>query len=211
VINLLRLRRPWLNTSVIDDSETGTRDDAAVFEALVESHYRRIYSLVYRMVRSEPDAADLTQEVFVRAYRALPRLRIDGAQVAWLRRIATNLSLDFLRRRSAAPTLSSLDARPSEESDVLLSWDIADPRGEPERLFASKERLSVLHRAIDTLPDDYRSVIVLHHIEEMRVEEIADALGVPPGTIKSRLSRARRALRRKLSPYFDPNLFASRV
>lgn len=210
MINLLRLRRPWPNPSSDDAQETETPVDDVLFEALVETHYRRIYSLVYRMVRSEQDAADLTQEVFVRAYRALHRLRVDGAQGAWLRRIATNLCLDFLRRRNAAPTFSSLDARPSEDTDVRLSWEVADPRGEPDRLFASNERLRVLHRAIDTLPDDYRAVIVLHHIEELRVEEIADALGLPPGTIKSRLSRARRALRRKLSPYFDPGLASMR-
>lgn len=210
MINLLRLRCPWPNPSSGDARETETPVDDVLFEALVETHYRRIYSLVYRMVRSEQDAADLTQEVFVRAYRALHRLRVDGAQGAWLRRIATNLCLDFLRRRNAAPTFSSLDARSSEDTDARLSWEVADPRGEPDRLFASNERLRTLHRAIDTLPDDYRAVIVLHHIEELRVEEIADALGLPPGTIKSRLSRARRALRRKLSPYFDPSLASMR-
>jgi RNA polymerase sigma-70 factor (ECF subfamily) len=186
--------------------ETAGPVDEAEFTALVDAHYRRVYSLVYRMVRNESDAADLTQETFVRVHRALPRLRETAAKSAWIRRIATNLCLDFLRRRNAAPAISSLDARPSEESDTLLSWDIADPSGEPDRLFSNQERLAVLHRAIESLPDDYRVVIVMHHIEELRVEEIADAMGVPTGTIKSRLSRARRELHRKLSPYFDPDL-----
>jgi len=180
--------------------------DEAEFTALVDSHYRRIYSLIYRMVRNESDAADLTQETFVRIHRALPRLREAAARSAWIRRIATNLCLDFLRRRNATPATSSLDARPSEDSDTLLSWDVSDPTGEPDRIFSNGERLAVLHRAIDSLPDDYRLVIVMHHIEEIRVEDIADSLGVPAGTIKSRLSRARRELHRKLSPYFDPNL-----
>lgn len=186
------------------EADAATSD--ALFAALVETHYRRTYSFIYRMVRHEQDAADLTQETFVRVYRALPRLRETGAQSAWVRRIATNLCLDFLRRRNAAPAVASLDARTTEESDALLSWDIADPSAEPDRLFSSKERLVILHRAIDGLPDDYRLVIYLHHLEEQRVEEIAEMLGVPPGTIKSRLSRARRELHRKLSPYFDPNL-----
>jgi len=193
------------------EAPTGALDppheiDEAEFTEIVDAHYRRIYSLIFRMVRNESDAADLTQETFVRIHRALPRLRETAARSAWIRRIATNLCLDFLRRRNAAPAISSLDARPSDESDTLLSWDISDPSGEPDRLFSGKERLAVLHRAIDSLPDDYRLVIVLHHIEELRVEEIADTLGVPIGTIKSRLSRARRELQRKLSPYFDPDL-----
>jgi RNA polymerase sigma-70 factor, ECF subfamily len=178
----------------------------AVFEALVETHYARTYSFIYRMVQSEPDAADLTQETFVRVYKALPRLRAEGALFAWIRRIASNLCMDYLRRRNSSLPTFSLDARVSEESDTMLSWDIADPTAEPQSLFASRERKNVLYRAIQTLPEEYRAVIVMHHIEEMRVEDIAGALGVPAGTIKSRLSRARRELRRKLSPYFDPNM-----
>jgi RNA polymerase sigma-70 factor (ECF subfamily) len=205
VIDLLHIRSR-LQTSFGISREAESHAGDAFFEALVEAHYRRIYNLIYRMVRSETDAADLTQETFVRVYRALPRLRAEGAQTAWIRRIATNLCLDFLRRRRAAPSVSSLDARQTEESDTLLSWDIPDPSSEPDRVFASKERASMLCRAVDSLPEDYRTVVVLHHIEEMRVEEIADALGVPAGTIKSRLSRARHELYRKLSPYFDPEL-----
>jgi RNA polymerase sigma-70 factor (ECF subfamily) len=212
VINPLRLTARFGPTDVaaIEAVEANVPIGDAAFEALVDAHYRRTYNLIYRMVRNESDAADLTQETFVRVYRALPRLREAGAQTAWVRRIATNLCLDFLRRRNATPSIASLDARPSEESDSLLSWDIADPSSEPDRLFSSKERLAMLHRAIESLPDDYRAVIVMHHIEEMRVEEIGDALGVPAGTIKSRLSRARRELHRKLSPYFDPDLTARR-
>jgi RNA polymerase sigma-70 factor, ECF subfamily len=179
---------------------------AAVFEAVVDAHYRRIYSLIYRMVQSDQDAADLTQETFVRVYRALPRLRAEGAQSAWIRRIATNLCLDWLRRRNASPPISSLDARPSEDSDHHQSWEVADPSGEPDLLFSSKERASALYAAIGKLPDDYRTVVILHYMEDMRVDEIADVLGVPGGTIKSRLSRARRELKRKLVPYFEPEI-----
>lgn len=211
MINLIRLgSQPFSAKTATEPPQADTRILDAVFESLVETHYRRTYSLIYRMIRSEADAADLTQETFVRVYKALPRLRAEGAQSAWIRRIATNLCLDYIRRRNATPSTSSIDARVSEESDVLLSWDIADPSSEPDLLFASKERTNILHRAIETLQEEYRTVILLHHIEEMRVEEIADALNVPAGTIKSRLSRARKELRRKLSPYFDPDLLAGR-
>jgi RNA polymerase sigma-70 factor, ECF subfamily len=187
-------------------SSTDSRELDHVFEGLVDSYYRRIYSLVYRMVQSEQDACDLTQETFVRVYRALPKLRAEGAQSAWIRRIATNLCLDWLRRRNSSPSVSSLDARPTEDSDFHQSWEVADPSGEPDLLFSSKERAGALYAAIAKLPEDYRTVVILHYVEDMRVEEIAEALKVPGGTIKSRLSRARRELKRKLVPYFEPEL-----
>lgn len=175
----------------------------AIFRQIVDAHYRRIYSLTYRMVRSEQDAADLTQETFVRIYKALPRLREGAAAGAWVRRIATNLCLDHLRRRNAAPPTSSIDAQISTESDTPSTFEIVDPSGEPERLFSTAESRRILQKAVNSLQEDYRVVIVLHHMEDIRVEEIAESLGVPAGTIKSRLSRARKELKRKLLPYFD--------
>ena len=185
------------------ESVSSRESEDAAFAVLVDAHYRRTYGLIYRMVRSEQDAADLTQEAFVRVYRSLGRLKAEGAAGAWIRRIATNLCLDFLRKRNSMPGFSSIDANFQSESESAASWDIADPSGEPERLFDCAESTRVLHKAIDALPDDYRIVVILHHIEEMRVEEIADVLQVPAGTIKSRLSRARKELKRKLIPYFD--------
>lgn len=203
MINLLRLRLSGLRTA---DLPAARERDDDFFESLVEDHYRRVYTLIYRIVHNEADAADLTQETFVRVYRALPRLRAEGASATWIRRIATNLSLDFLRRRKAAPQCTSLDAPTSDDAEPVQARDVADRSADPEKLLAGEERTQVLRRAVASLPDDYRAVIVLHHMEEMRVEEIAAVLGVPEGTVKSRLSRARKALFRKLAPYFDPEL-----
>lgn len=203
MINLLRLRLNGLRT--IDLPVARAHDDE-LFQSLVDDHYRRIYTLIYRIVHNEADAADLTQETFVRVYRALPRLRAEGASATWIRRIATNLSLDFLRRRKAAPATTSLDVPNTEDAEQSQVRDIADSSADPEKIVAAEERTRVLRRAVESLPADYRSVIVLHHMEEMRVEEIAAVLGVPEGTVKSRLSRARKALYRKLAPYFDPEL-----
>jgi RNA polymerase sigma-70 factor (ECF subfamily) len=204
VADLLSLRI-WRNDAHVVVSDTSEHSGAVQFETLVETHYRRVYNLVYRMINHEADAADLTQEVFLRIYRALPRLRAEGAQNAWIRRIATNVCLDYLRRRRSTPPTTSLDVSHAPEFDGPQVWDVPDPSGEPDRLLASQERMQLLHSAIQSLPDDYRTVVVLHHIEQMRVEEIAETLQVPPGTVKSRLSRARSALKRKLSPYFTPD------
>ncbi len=202
MVNLLRLRSTFEAAQVLG-TQAAARPDDSVFEGLVDQHYRRVYSLIYRMIKSEPDAADLTQEVFFRVYRALPRLRADGAQTAWIRRIATNLCLDYLRRRKTSPPPASLDFN---GEDGGSSWEIADSSADPDRIFSVAERTQMLRRAIDTLPLDYRTVILMHHLEDMRVEEMAEILKVPAGTIKSRLSRARRALYRKLAPYFDASL-----
>ncbi len=201
MINLLRAG-PWFNRAAANTAQAADALDE-LFRELVDSQYKRTYNLILRMVRTDCDAADLTQETFVRIYRALPKLREGAAASAWTRRIATNLCLDFLRRRNASPNLASLDNRPSDTSEFGAQRDVIDPTGEPDRLFASAESKQMLYKAIDSLPTDYRSVIVLHHIEDMRVEEIAEIFRVPAGTIKSRLSRARRELKRKLSAYFD--------
>ncbi|HSV72596.1 MAG TPA: sigma-70 family RNA polymerase sigma factor [Chthonomonadales bacterium] len=197
MIDLLRLH-------LTPASATSTRDNDAVFEALVDANYRRVYNLALRMVGNEADAADLTQDIFVRIYRNLPRLRADGAQDAWVRRIATNACLDYLRHRKSIPPPSSLDAPLAADPTSTVGQQISDVAAEPARLLSEQEKREVLHRAVNSLPDEYRSVVLLHHLNDMRVEDIAVALQVPPGTVKSRLSRARQALRRKLSHYFGP-------
>ena len=201
MINLLRLR-PWIGSPSSTEAESQSDLDS-LFEELVDAQYKRIFSLIFRMVRSEQDAADLTQETFVRVYRALPRVRARGALPTWVRRIATNLCLDHLRRRISAPPQTSLDGPSSFDPDTQATLDVVDTSGEPDRLYFTAESKRLLYAAIDTLPTGYRTVILLHHIEGMRVEEIAEAMRVPGGTIKSRLSRARRELRRKLLPYYD--------
>ncbi len=155
------------------------------------------------MVRSESDAADLTQEAFVRVYKALPRLRAHEAQGAWIRRIATNVCLDFLRRRKTSPVTEPLEIDLEASGGQRVTRDIADETADPQRIVAGMERDAVLRKAIGSLSDDYRIPLVLHHLEGMPVEEIAQIFEVPDGTIKSRLCRARRELKRKLGGYFD--------
>jgi RNA polymerase sigma-70 factor (ECF subfamily) len=182
-------------------SEPTDEERIAFFQSLVDTQYRRIYALAYRIVRSESDAADLTQETFLRVWHALPRLRADAAQIAWLRRIATNLCLDHLRRRKCRVAILqpvSLDTG----TDDAGTMDATDTSGDPLRLLQTSERVQVLLDAINALPEDYRDVITLHHLEDRRVDEIAEELQIPAGTVKSRLSRARRALHRRLAPYF---------
>ncbi len=194
VVDLLRAR-PWIN--LVSQAD---RDLKAEFETILELHYRRVYRLIYRMVRNESDAADLTQETFIRVYRALPRLRADGACAAWVRRIATNLCVDHIRRRRT--TMAAVEA---SECSYRQECEAAAGNEDPASIFMDAERSRIVHRAVDALPSEYRTVIILHHLEDMRVDEIAEALRIPAGTVKSRLSRARQALHRRLAPNFAPN------
>lgn len=194
--------RSWGLPAADADRDAAARHLDEQFEELVQRDYRRIYQLAYRMVHSETDAADITQETFLRVYRALPRLRADAAMVSWVRRIATNLCLDHLRRRRSAPSTFSLDTRRNDEESEGVLPEIADPAADPALLCADLERNEVIYRAVAGLQPDYRVVIVLHHLEEMGVDEIAGILGIPTGTVKSRLSRARKALQKSLSSYF---------
>jgi RNA polymerase sigma-70 factor, ECF subfamily len=202
VIDQLRLLPiPHARTSMVSGDALYDRERA--FEHLIDEHYRAVYVLAYRMVRSEIDAADITQDVFVRAWRALPKLRADAALWSWLRKITANVCLDHIRRRRNAPPSQSLDQPLQSSDDYAEPLEIADLTSDPARLLAEDERRRILEGAIHDLAEPYRAAVLLHHIAELPVEEISAIIGVPDGTVKSRLCRARRMLRRRLAPYFD--------
>lgn len=174
-------------------------DDRA-YEALFGRHHRRIYSIVYGMLRNEADASDATQEAFVRAYRSLPRLEAAGAFGGWLAQIAVNICRDVLKRpRLVARSLDE----PLGDEDSEYKLEIPDWTDSPEKASMTQELQDVVNRAIGTLSPDHRAVVTMHHLEGMDVLQIAEVLGVSEGTVKSRLSRARAELKRKLGHYVD--------
>jgi len=175
--------------------------DVRAFEELFQQYQKGIYNAIYQIVRSESDAADLTQDVFVRAYRALPRLQSPEAFTSWLYRIAINLSRNHLRDTARQRT-ESLEFNDGDDEGGGQR-DIADTSADPAAKAQTRDVQDRVRRAIDTLSEDHRTVILLHHIEEMPVEEIARILSVSVGTVKSRLSRARENLRRKLAGYVE--------
>lgn len=194
MVNLLRVDR-WPDLAAARE-----RDRKAEFEQILDLHYRRTYRLIYRMVGNEGDAADLTQETFIRIYKALPKLRAEGASSAWVRRIATNVCVDYMRRRRKSPVLLATDAPVCDEGYTAeAQWQSAEA-ADPARVLEERERSRTVHRAINELPSPYRTVVLLHHIAGMRVDDVAETLDIPVGTVKSRLSRAREALRRSLTP-----------
>jgi RNA polymerase sigma-70 factor (ECF subfamily) len=170
--------------------------DVVAFDALYLSCQAGIYSFIRSQVREEELAADLTQQTFVRAWESLPRLKEAGAFLGWLHRIAANLVRDEVKSGRAR-----LEVIASEMADDPLAPP-ATPPG-PEEAAISAGLQEAVWAAIAELSADQRGVVVMHHLEDMSVAEIARALGVRPGTVMSRLARAREALRKRLSGYLE--------
>jgi RNA polymerase sigma-70 factor, ECF subfamily len=190
-----------LDIPVADWVRRAQEGDVRAFEQLFQQYHRGIYNTIYQMTHNDADAADLTQEVFVRAYRALPRLQTPEAFTSWLYRIAVNLSRNWLRDRGRV-RIESLEV-PGEEGEEGSTREIADPSGDPAALAQTRDMQERVQKAIAGLSPDHRQVVMLHHIEGMPVEEIARVMGCSIGTVKSRLSRARENLKRKLAGYVE--------
>jgi RNA polymerase sigma-70 factor (ECF subfamily) len=169
--------------------------DAGAFEALFRSLQAGIYSFIRGQVREAELAADLTQQTFVRAWESLPRLRQEGAFVGWLHRIASNLVRDEVKSGHARLEVAA--------SDVLGDPPGVDLAPGPEEQVVSQGLRTAVWEALDGLPAEQRSAVIMHHMEGMSVTEIAQAMKCRPGTVMSRLARAREALRRKLSSYVE--------
>lgn len=174
--------------------------DQEAFRQLFETYSPLVYRIIYRMVGTPDDAADLTQDVFVRAYERLGSLKDGQAFQAWITRLAVNMAHDAARRRR--PESFSLDA-PPPGTDEGGEWQIAADTPAHDAGLLSDELAAHVQQALLALSPDHRAVVILHHLEHLGVEEIAVALNVPTGTVKSRLARARAELKRRLEGYFE--------
>lgn len=159
-----------------------TQGDPAAFEELVRRHEQRIYNLSLRMLGRPEDARDATQETFMAALRKLPTFRGDSALSTWLHRVAVNSCYDILRRRK----------RRAEESMP------EEPGPAPGDVAESSSEAVDVQRALSEVPEEFRAVLILHDVQDLPYEEIADIIGVPVGTVKSRLHRGRVGLARLL-------------
>ena len=181
----------------VDLVRRAQRGQVDAFEAIFRRYQARIYTFLRHKVGRREEAEDLTQTTFVRAWDTIQGLRSPGALGAWLHRIAANAARDYLksaRRRSELPLFD----------DAVSAGVAANEAGaDPARDALDAETREAVRRAIAALPELHRSVVVMHHLEGMGVADIAQALGVRAGTVMSRLSRAREALRDALGEYLD--------
>ena len=181
------------------------RGERGAYDLLVLKYQHKVVKLVMRYLRDPADAEDVAQEAFIKAYRALPQFRGDSAFYTWLYRIAINTAKNALAARERNPVSYELDLQSGDESSDMVSR-LKDPET-PEGLALTEEIRE--HRqscAIEELPEDLRTAIVLRELEGMSYEEIAASMDCPVGTVRSRIFRAREAIDRRLREVFDGGL-----
>jgi RNA polymerase sigma-70 factor (ECF subfamily) len=184
-------------TGLVDRARSG---DQQAFAALVTQYERKIYRLALNITRNEEDAEDVLQEAFLKAYEHLDRFEGHSKFYTWLVRIAVNEALMKLRKRKGDRTVS-LD-EPMETGEETVAREIAVWEDNPEQRYSREEMQTILDEAVASLKPDFRTVFTLRDIEEMSTEETAEALGISVPAVKSRLLRARLALREKLTRQF---------
>ena len=171
------------------------RGDKGAFDLLVLKYEQKIVNLVMRYVRDPEIALDISQEAFIKAYRALPRFRGDSAFYTWLYRIAVNTAKNHLAAQRRRPTDIELDLQDPEQYGLHAKLKETD---DPEGVTLSQELQDTLERAIEALPDDLRTAIILRELDGMSYEEIAQTMDCPVGTVRSRIFRARDAIGKKV-------------
>jgi RNA polymerase sigma-70 factor, ECF subfamily len=180
------------------------RGDKGAFDALVLKYQHKVVKLVMRYVRNPAEAEDVAQEAFIKAYRALAQFRGDSAFYTWLYRIAINTAKNAVVSRDRNPVEFDLDAQGSDESYDMQSR-LKDSET-PEGLVLTEEIRGTVNAAIEALPEDLRTAIILRELEGLSYEEIASTMGCPVGTVRSRIFRAREAIDRRLREVFEGGL-----
>ena len=181
----------WTDEELVARSISG---DADSFNELILRWERPIYALAYRTIGREEDARDVCQETFLRAFRALPGFRGQAKFSSWLYRIALNLCRDWVRRERRAPVV-----QPSEDTDIMELAAAAEPSESIEDLVARKDLARLVERAMAELPEEQRTAIVLKEYHGLTFQEIADLVGCPLSTVKTRLYQGLSVLRRELA------------
>jgi RNA polymerase sigma-70 factor (ECF subfamily) len=176
------------------------KGEKGAFDLLVLKYQHKIVNLVMRYVRDPDTALDITQEAFIKAYRALPRFRGDSAFYTWLYRIAVNTAKNHLAAQRRRPMDIELDLQDPDQFDLHAKLRETDT---PEGETLSGELHAMVEKAIDGLPDDLRTAIVLRELDGMSYEEIAQTMDCPVGTVRSRIFRARDAIGKKIGALID--------
>ena len=174
--------------------------EKAAFDLLVRKYQHRVLKLVSRFVPDAAEAEDVAQEAFLKAYRALASFRGDSAFYTWLYRIAINTAKNALVSNRRRPVDFDLDLQDPEQYDRHARLKDGDT---PEGVLLTEEIRNVVERAMEQLPEDLRTAIVLRELEGLSYEEIAEAMDCPVGTVRSRIFRAREAIDKKLKPLLD--------
>jgi RNA polymerase sigma-70 factor (ECF subfamily) len=171
------------------------KGDQQAFAELVERYKNSVFAICLRMVGNAQEAEDLSQEAFIRAFNHIDQYDHERKFSTWLFRIATNLSIDFLRRRKSN---ISLDAVVPGTEGLSLNAMLPDQTAQPEELVVRKETEEMVQNEIKKLPEKYRSAVVLKYIEDLSLKEISEIMDIPVGTVKTRIHRGREMLRKMM-------------
>ena len=176
------------------------KGDKHAFDLLVLRYQHRILGLIGRFIRDPAEVEDVTQEAFIKAYRALPKFRGDSAFYTWLYRIAINTAKNYMVARGRRPPATDIDVEDAEflEGNSLLT-DIGTPEANQEK----EDLQRVINEAIEDLPEDLRTAFTLREFSGLSYEEITEIMDCPVGTVRSRIFRAREALDKKIRPLID--------
>ncbi len=174
--------------------------DKSAFDVLVRKYQHKIVKLVMRYVHDPSEAQDVAQEAFLKAYRALPKFRGDSAFYTWIYRIAINTAKNYLVASRRRPLEYDLDLQDPEQNEMHARLRESDT---PEGLALTAEIRRTVEKAVEQLPDDLRTAIILREMEGMSYEEIALTMQCPVGTVRSRIFRAREAIDKRLQPLLD--------
>jgi len=178
--------------------ERAQRGDKRAFELLVLKYQRKLQRLLSRLVRDPGEVEDVTQEAFIKAYRALPNFRGDSAFYTWLYRIGINTAKNYLVASGRrAPTSTGFD---NEEAESFEDADALRETATPENLMMGRQIAATINKAMDALPEDLRTAITLREIEGLSYEDIAGVMNCPIGTVRSRIFRARESIAAELRP-----------
>ncbi len=191
--------------TALEEKETvaaAAKGDAVAFEKLVREHQKNVYSLAYKLTGSAEDAKDASQDAFLRAYQNLGSFRGDSRVSVWLYRLTYNASMDIIKR-SRRGTLVPM---PTDEEGAEL--DVPDTAPRPDEVYERREELEAVREAIGELDPDKREILIMREYRDMSYADIASALKLEEGTVKSRLARARMALAENLKK--RGTIFASR-
>ena len=185
--------------------ERARRKDPVAVRTLIKQQNRRLYRIARSIVRNDSDAEDVLQESYVRAFAGLDTFRSDARFGTWLARIVINESLQWVRRRRPTSDIDLVAANPLLSAQII-TFPNANRESDPEAALARSEIRTLLECAVDGLPDGFREILVARLIEGMSVEEAAEAFGILPQTVKTRLFRARALLRAEIEKKVGPVL-----
>ncbi len=170
----------------------------SAFREIIERNNQRLFRLARSIVRSDDEAEDVVQDAYCRAFAALETFRGEASLATWLSRIAINEALSRQRRRRPTVDLAAIEDVQNKPGAEVIAFPLMSSQSDPEREVAQREIRRLLEKAIDDLPEGFRTVFTMRIVEQLSIEETADLLGLKPETVKTRLHRARRLLQQAL-------------